>query len=150
MGFLADLAAGFAQLIADDADGAQNIAWQADGTPYDTGNTGIYRRKLPAAPNRAVALTAYGLGDDPVHSDSDFGLQVITRSEGEDPTDADDLDDAIADVLLGRYPFTLSNGIRVETLARSSGTSLGQDDNRRWSLASNYTVKAHRPGPHRL
>lgn len=149
MSYLTDLCEGFAQLIAADADPAQNIQWVAAGL-YPNGKTGIYVAHVPLTPNRVITLTAYGYGDDATFGDTAAGLQVRTRSIGPDPRDVYALDDAVADVLLGRYPVTLPSGIRVQTLTRSSSTSLGLDDNQRWSHVSNYDLGLHRPGPHRL
>lgn len=149
MGFDNDLQAGFAQLIATDIDPTLQVAWRPTGN-YQTTETGIYIRHVPALPNRVIVLSSYGLSDDPVYADSDVGLQVHSRGAGEDPRDGETLDGAVADVLLGRFPLTLSTGVRVVTLVRSSSAPLGQDDNRRWSYVSNYTLGLHRPALHRL
>lgn len=149
MSFDTDLVAGFAQLLVADLDEAWNAAWRPTGA-YEADETPIFDSVLPATPNRIITLTTYGLGDDAVLADSDTGLQVRTRSIDADPRDVKDLDDAIADVLLGRFPMTLTGGIRVQTLTRASWTPLGQDDNKRWHRSSNYLLGLHRPGPHRL
>ena len=149
MSFDTDVIEGFAQLLVADVDPAQNLDWQPEGV-YDPGKTGIYALAVPPLPNRIVTLATYGLGDDPVYADSDVGLQIRTRSAGEDPRDVQDLDEAIADVLVGRFPMTLPTGIRVQTLIRSSSTSLGQDANKRWMRVSNYPLSLHHPAPHRL
>ncbi|HMC70986.1 MAG TPA: hypothetical protein VKJ07_17650, partial [Mycobacteriales bacterium] len=60
------------------------------------------------------------------------------------------LDDAVFDVLAGRWPTSLPNGLHVVTLTRTSTTSLGLDENQRWSHVSNYTAEVYRPGPSRL
>lgn len=141
-----DIGEGFAQLLAAEVTG---LAWAPTGA-YATNVTGIYIEVVPPTPNRIVTLTVYGLGDDGAYADSTVGLQVRCRSAGHDPRDVHDLDDAIADVLLGRYPLTLPNGITVQTLIRSSATPLGQDDNQRHEHSSNYTAGLHWPGTHRL
>jgi hypothetical protein len=117
---------------------------------YPSNKTGIFIDRVPPSPNRIITLTCYGLGDDATYADSTFGLQVRSRSVGADPRDAFDLDDAVFDVLAGRWPMTLPNGIHVQTLVRTSHTSLGEDANQRWSRASNYTAEVHRPATHRL
>jgi len=144
--FTTDVGEGFAQLLAA---GVSGLAWQTSGT-YATNVTGIYIAVVPPNPDRIVTLTVYGLGDDATYADSSAGLQVRTRSAGQDPRDAYTLDDAIADVLLGRYPLTLPNGIHVQTLMRTSSTPLGEDDNQRWEHSSNYGLELYRPGTHRL
>lgn len=149
MSFLTDLCEGFAQVIAADADPGQNLLWQSAGA-YPSGKTGIFIAHVPPSPSRLLTLTAYWLADDAVYGDSTFGLQARSRSVGQDPRDVYALDDAVADVLLGRWPMTLPTGIRIETLMRSSSTSLGLDAKQRWSHVSNFTGELHRPGPHRL
>lgn len=149
MSALTDLVEGFAQLLAAEVDPAQNLTWQTDGA-YPDGVTGIFVMKVPQAPDRVLTLTPYPLGDDPVFADSLVGMQVRSRSTGQDPRDVYALDDAAADVLLGNYPRTLPNGVRVQTLTRISAVSLGQDNLDRWEWASSYRASVHRPGPHRL
>lgn len=141
---------GVALLLAAEVDPSWSLAWVTTGE-YATDQTGIYAFLVPAVPNRIVTLSSYGLGDDAVYADTTTGLQVRTRSAGQDPRDATDLDAAIADVLLGRYPFDLATGVHIQTAQRTSGpTSLGQDDNLRWEFSSNYSLGLHRPGTHRL
>lgn len=146
MGFDTDLVAGFAQLLAAADIG---LDWHPDGTPYTSG-IGIYDSDVPPSPDDVVTLTAYGLGDGPTYADSTRGLQIRVRSAGADPRVSRDMDDAIADVLIGLYPMTLPTGIYVKTLERTSSTPLGQDDNRRWSRSSNYALGLWRPSQHRL
>jgi hypothetical protein len=108
-------------------------------------------RPAEARPD-ASPSPAYGLGDDPTLRQSIVGLQVRTRGAGEDPREPRNLNDAIADRLLGRYPLTLPNGIRVTTIERTSAVSLGQEDggDRRWSYVSNYRLTAYNPTTHPL
>lgn len=146
MSYRTDVGEGFARLLADEIAG---VAWQTSGV-YLGDITGIYIAVVPPLPNRIITLTVYGLGDDATLSDSTAGLQVRTRSAAQDPRDVYDLDDAIADCLLGRFPLDLPNGVHVQTLVRSSDTPLGQDDNQRWEHVSNYGLGLHRPGTHRL
>lgn len=147
MSFTKDILTGFAVLLSSASIG---LTWRPDGTAYAAGETGILLRAVPPEPDRIVTLSTYGLGDEATYADSTVGLQVRTRSGSPDPTDVDSMDDAIADVLLGNYPLTLSTGVRIVTLIRSSTVSLGQDDSKRWGQSSNYTLGLYRPGPHRL
>jgi hypothetical protein len=147
MSFLTDLVTGFAALL----DGASiGLTWNADGSAYAVDETGIYVGNAPLDVDRAVVLMPYPLTDDPSLSDSEVGMQVRSRSAAQDPRDVFDLDDAVADVLLGNYPLDLATGIRVVTLIRSSSVSLGQDDRRRWQWASSYPLSLHRPSLHRV
>lgn len=161
MSFTTDLVVGFAQLLADADVG---FIWQPDGayvvgedygyggyeTAYGNGGTGLFVMGVPSIPDRLVTLSPYPLGDDAVYADSLAGLQVRSRAAGEDPRGVMDLDDTVADVLLGRFPMTLPTGVHVTTLERTSATPLGQDANQRWSWSSNYRLGLHRPGTHRL
>jgi len=147
MGFDTDLVAGVAQLLATASIG---LTWHADGTPYAANEIGLYDSEVPATPDDAVTVSTYGLGDDAVYADSIRGLQIRSRRAGADPRPARDLDDLVADTLLGLFPTTLPTGIRIVTLVRTSGTTLGQDDNLRWTQLSNFTLELYRPGPHRL
>jgi hypothetical protein len=146
--FLNCLCAGLAEyLVAADI----GLAYSEDGI-YTAQQSGITVMAVPPAPSRLVALTPYPLGDDPTLSDSIIGLQIRTRSAGVDPRDVLELDDAIADQLLGNFPLQLANGVQITSLVRTSAVSLGQDDATppRWGWSSNYRLTVYRPGPHRL
>lgn len=149
MGALSDLTAGVAAYLAANVEPTQNLDWQPTSA-YTADKTGIYVATVPSTPNRIVTLTPYPMGDDPTLSESDVGLQVRSRSAAADPRDVFDLDDAIADVLLGVYPLTLATGVQISTLVRTSAVSLGQDDNQRWNWASSYSLHVHRPSLHRV
>lgn len=162
MSYLTDLVEGFAQLLAA---GNLGLVWSPSGVytdgldygqgPYGsgdfgTGGTAIVVMAIPQSPSRLVSLTPYLLGDNPTLSDSDAGLQIRSRSAAADPRDVFDLDDSIADFLLGNFPLLLPTGISVSTLVRSSAVSLGQDDSKRWEWSSNYALQLHRPSLHRV
>jgi hypothetical protein len=143
-----DLLDGFAVLLATETDPTQNVVWQPSGLYTDPAKTPIFTEDVPANPDRIVTLSLYGLGDDAVYGDSTRGLQIRTRG-GNNPDDVRDLDAALCDVLVGRWPMTVG-GVQVLTLVRSSGVSLGKDDSQRWSRTSNFTLALHLPGSHRL
>lgn len=146
---------GFAQLIATEADPALALDWQP-AARYATGKTGLYIATFPTdvagQPNvgTAVALTPYPISDDSALADSEIGLQIKSRAAGPDKRDVWAIDDGIADVLLGRWSFTLPTGIAVSSLTRSSSGSLGNDDANRAQWVSNYTALLNRPSAHRL
>jgi hypothetical protein len=139
--------AGVAQLLAVETDPTLGIDWEPTGA-YAAGKTGIYVEVVPATPDRIVTLATYDLGDDAMYADSLVGLQIRTRA-GQDPRDVLDLDEACSAVLNGRWPDTMG-GIQVQTITRTSGVMLGQDDNLRWSRTSNFTCSLHLPATHRL
>ena len=144
-GFQTNMMAGFAQLIDDGHLGT----YRATGA-YEETETGIMLRKVPQAPAGLITLSTYGISDDVWLPNAVVGLQVRSRGWGEDPRLADDLNDAIFDLLQG-YTGTLSTGVHVTKCRRASGpTSLGKDGNGHWSVASNYAITAFWPSAHRI
>lgn len=144
MGFQADLCTGIAQLLAGAGVGVWNPA-----SPYAATDIAISVRVMPAAPDAVIMLTPYPVSDDYALSDSVVGLQVQTRTGGEDPTTTDDLTDQVFDALQGLYGVTLSTGIKVQAVERRSSLPLGQDDLHRWVNSDNYYLTLWRPSPHR-
>lgn len=137
---------GWAQFL-DAAD--IGVKWRSAGS-YQAGEVGIGLMTFPTGLDKAVALTPYPLTDDPALSDSEIGIQIKVRSAGADPRDAWALDDAIANRLLGLYPFDLPSGISIVTLQRTASGSLGQDEKQRWTWSSSYPCGIHRPSTHRV
>jgi hypothetical protein len=145
MGFQSDFTAGIAQLLA-----TANVAvWNPTGT-YAPTDTGIMVEVVPPAPDNVVMLAHYVVQDDPTLSDSVIGLQVHTRTGGQDPRTTSDLADAVFDQLHGLHDLTLSTGVRVVEIVRRSGAFIGQDELQRWSRTDNYYATVYRPGPNRL
>lgn len=104
---------------------------------------------LPSSPDRAVSLSAYPVDEDAALSDVVVGLQFTSRGEAGNRRQAIDLDDALFVALHGAVGLSWS-GIPVVLVERRSGTSLGQDGNRRWEQVSNYWVTTARPTPNRV
>lgn len=144
MGFQADLCTGIAVLLSTAGVGTWNPT-----AAYAATDTAICIRIMPASPDNIIMLTPYPVSDDYTLSDSVIGLQVRTRTGGEDPTTTDDLTDAVFDNLQGLYGITLSTGIRVQAVERRSSLPLGQDDLHRWVNSDNYYLTCWRPSPHR-
>lgn len=142
MTWTTDLTEGVAALLAANGVGT----WRTSGV-YATGETGIVVRTVPQSPNRVVTLAPYDVEADPNLTDAIQGMQVIVRSGGADPRDADTLNDSVYDVLHG-LRRTVVNGVHVVLAWRQSGASLGQDGNQRWSLSSNYYLRVRRGTPH--
>lgn len=139
---------GFAQLLDDEGLGT----WREAGA-YVDGETAIVLSAFPASPDDLITLETYVVAEDPTQNDDRIGLQIRTRRAGADPNPVRDLDSAIFRAIQSRHGYTLGNwpdGIRVRQGFRSSGTSLGQDDNGRWSRVSNYYLDVHRPSTYRL
>ena len=119
--------------------------WRATGI-YSAGETGILIRAVPPAPDRVVTLAAYPVASPPGLTDHTAGVQIRVRA-GSNPTECDDLADAIHDLLNGAHDLALG-GIRISQITRTSYASLGQDGNRRWERSENYYIQASRPTAH--
>jgi hypothetical protein len=120
--------------------------WEVDpATGYAPTDTAITIGALPAAPDAAIALTAYPLADDYSLSDSVIGVQVRTRTAGENPLDVEDLADAVFNFLHGLASVDLPTGAHVVSSARRSGVSLGTDQTGRWMRSDNYALTIHAP-----
>lgn len=145
MGFETDLLTGIAQLLATTSLGV----WRATGI-YTAAETGIVFDTVPATPDRVITLSDYTVSDDPTLSDSVIGVQVRTRWGGQDPRPVKDLDGGIFNALHGLEGVTLTGGVRVVSMFRRSGTSLGQDANNRWGRSSNFYATVHRPSTNRI
>ena len=126
------------------------ITYPAATGGFTSLQTGLFVNKIPQSPDRVVSLSSYGVKDDPTLSDTITGVQVRTRAQGEDPRPVYDLDSAIFGYLQGKTAWTLSTGILVVEIHRNSGPALlGQDENKRWMLSSNYYATCWRPGTNR-
>jgi hypothetical protein len=146
-GFATNLRSGIASMLDD----AGVVTWTESGAVDPSADPPpIFHHLYPDEPDVAVALTTYYPGGDaPAAPDSVVMLQVRTRSSTSDDTLADDLDDAIAAQLLGHYPMTLSTGVVVSVITRSSGSPIGRDARGRLERTTNYRLMAYDPGPHR-
>lgn len=149
-GPVTNLLTGLATYIASGGIGA---TWKANGA-YTTLETAIVLGSVPQSPDRIIAMTAYGVGgDDPTLSDTVTGLQVLTRCSGTDKRLVDDLQDSIFNLLHGVSHLVVGTSgktVHVVQCLRASGpAALGQDENHRWVVSSNYLVTVHRPSPHR-
>lgn len=146
-GFQTDLLTGLAAYLQTAGIGT----WNTSGL-YTATQTGIVLGTVPQTPDRIVTLTAYTVDDDASLSDSVVGVQVRCRWGGSDPRPVDDLADSIFALLHGNTAFTLGSGATAVTVVqclRSSGVSLGQDANNRWSSVANYYLTVHRPSTNR-
>lgn len=129
------LMAGVAQLLQAAGVGA----WQPTGV-YPTGAVRpIFMRAVPAKPDRIITVSHY-----PGHSvfgadDTVEGIQVRNRGPADDPRPADDDADAIRAALDGLEHVDVG-GVHVSLIRWQSGSSMGQDGNRRWEMSQNFYV----------
>lgn len=142
-GFITDLLTDVAVIL----DTASVGEWRPNGPAYGAAEVGIVLGEAPSEPDRVVALVAYPIGDDFSLSDSVIGIQVRTRGT-ETSSVVDDLDDAVFNALHGMWGTQLGT-VRLVSLIRRSGVSLGTDVNKRWQRSSNFWASVHRPSPHR-
>lgn len=144
--FLRDFLHGWAQHLVDADIG---LTWPPAG-PNDTfalTDVGIGFLTFPTALDKTVALTPVPLSDDPTLTQSLMNLQVKCRAK--DRFECMALDSAIAGVILGAFPLTLSTGIQIVSMDPAASTPLGQDGNDRFLWSSNYPQMVHRPTPNR-
>ena len=144
MGYTTDLLTGLAQML--DAEGIG--VWQPDGL-YAADQVAIVLSVVPQSPDAVIVLSSYSVTDDPIQADSITGVQIRTRSAGQDPRPTDDLADSIFDLLHGAAGLVLG-GIKAQLVYRSSWTPLGEDQNRRHERSDNYYFETYRPAPRRF
>jgi hypothetical protein len=138
--FLVDVVDGLARLL----DAAEVAAYRPDGV-YGAGETAITDTVMPAAPDRAVVLTAYDTATSQNLTDTTVLVQARTRA-GPDPREVAALDDAVFEVLHNSGPFLFGTA-RVVLITRQSAAPLGADSLGRFERTSNYALRAHRPHP---
>jgi hypothetical protein len=138
--FLVDVVDGLAKMLA----AAKVATYRPDGV-YGAGETAITDTVMPAAPDRAVVLTAYDTANAQNLTDTTVYVQVRTRA-GPDPREVAALDDAVFDVLHNSGPFLFGTA-RVVLITRQSAAPLGADSLGRFERTSNYALRAHRPHP---
>ena len=141
MGWTSDLARGFAELL----DG-EGVGVYSPDAPIPPGAVAIALTVEPTWVDRAVTLTPYTV-EDALTGATVQGLQAICRGEPGDPFGADDLADAVYQVLHGRHRFTVG-GVRVQNMWRQSYAQLGRDDNDRQRSSSNFHMNLSHHTPH--
>jgi hypothetical protein len=141
MGWTTNLLTGLAEHLAAGDVGV----WRPPPGVYQPDETGIVIRAIPDKPDRLITLAAYPVDSLPGLADITVGIQIRVRA-GRNPTDCDDLADAVYDLLDGAHSLTF-DGVRVVHLYRQSHASLGTDGNSRWSRSENYYADAMRPTP---
>jgi hypothetical protein len=141
------LAEGVAQQLAALADSAQHITWQSSGS-YAAGTVGIYMASVPTTPDKIVTLSPRELTAHPTLVDAEYALQIRTRGTP-DPRVVWALRDACRDVILGRWPTTLPNGLEIRSVDYAGGGAIGQDASLRWMWSDNFTYQLgeHRARP---
>ena len=109
---------------------------------YAAGDTGITIGVMPDVPDRCLCLTPYAV-EDTGTTDVTVGVQIRVRA-GRDPRDAEQLGDAVYELLHNARGYQLGAAY-VAVSWRQSQASLGQDEKGRTELAANYYMAATRP-----
>ncbi|MFC7641442.1 minor capsid protein [Streptosporangium lutulentum] len=125
--------------------------WNPEGI-YTPEQTAITLGGLPTAPDLAIAIAAYGLGqagDDIEQTDSSVLVQFRVRGGGSDPRVADDLADAVFNAVHGLSEYRLSTGVFVLLAERRIITPHTRDGSGRVERADSYELRCVRPSPHR-
>lgn len=130
--------------LAEHLDAAGVGTWSPSGI-FPDGVTAIVLRAVPPRPDRVVTLTAYTVVNAPT-GDAVQGVQVRTRAGGF-PTNVDDLDDEIYQVLHSAEGMVLG-GVKVHKAWRQSQSPMGVDGDGRAMNTANYYLLLDRPTAH--
>lgn len=117
------------------------------GQVYAPTDIAIVLGKLPSTPDRAIAITPYGVdqdGDDPVNADGTLGIQFRMRGT---PNIAvlNDIAQGVFDTFQGaQFP-----AVGVILMTRRIQAPMGVDGNDRWERADSYRLLTHHPTTYR-
>ena len=138
----------------------EGIAWQLhaagvgvyrpDGV-YTASDVGIVLKVVPASPDRVIVLNAYtpGNADHPDQPLSTTAVQIRARGRANKPLDTDETLDAVNVLLQGQEQYRYGT-VQAISVSRFSSVPMGQDGNKRFEHADNYTVDVELPPtPHR-
>jgi hypothetical protein len=123
--------------------------WIAPGTGqvYAPTDTAIVLGKLPSTPDKAIAVTPYGVdqdGDDPVNTDGTLGIQFRMRGTP-DITVLNAIAGGVFDLFQGaKFP-----AVGVLLMTRRLQAPMGSDANNRWERADSYRLLTHQPTSNR-
>lgn len=110
---------------------------------FQPDETALSLKRLPANPDRAIAVNAYGSSDSITLPVAVISIQLRFRAPGV-RTDVDDMADAVFPLLHGRHHFPMGD-LKVSRAHRLNFASLGVDDNHREERVDNYELLFQRP-----
>lgn len=120
---------------------AEHLATEGVGKwpgPYTAGDTAVVLKRLPATPDRALAITVYDVDLDVELPNEGLMVQVVSRAPG--LVDAvDDLADAVLAVMHGTHHATWGD-LHVSRCVHISTAPLGADGNGREERSDNYRI----------
>ncbi|MGW6455507.1 minor capsid protein [Streptomyces sp. NPDC055078] len=140
MTYTVNLVVGLAELMTGEALGIYRPT-----TPYQPGETAIVLGRMPAEPERVIALNAYTVEDSLTNAVT--GVQARLRA-GPDPQHVDALADRLRDLLHEREEYWLRSSVFVSLSWRQSQAWIGQDALGRMELTSNFYFRTSRNTPH--
>lgn len=140
MGAMRDLADGFATMIADSA----IAVYRTDGTAYQPGETAIVFKDMPATPHRVVCITPVPLTDATSASFGKVLVQVKVRGLPNVSLDADDLGDAVFDLMQNTRNVVFGSTHVIQVL-RNSSVPMGEDKAKRWERIDHFYVDLDYP-----
>lgn len=118
--------------------------YQAAGA-YSSTAVAIRLFDIPQTPDSVIVLTPYGIDDSVRTSVSVQGVQIRCRGPARsDPRPAQDLDDALFDLLHAAEHVQLGD-VLVDSIERRSHLLLGVDGSGRWETSSNFAFTLTRP-----
>ncbi|MCU1408464.1 MAG: hypothetical protein JWM23_544 [Microbacteriaceae bacterium] len=140
MSVTSDLLNGLAQMIA----GADlGVSFTPSGV-YTSGQTGVFMKIMPAAPDRVVTLAAVPQGDDISMPLGQVMVQIRGRGLPNRPVDVDDLLDGIFGVLHGATNLVFGS-VTVIQMNRRVSVPNGMDDLKRWERIDQYYLDVDFP-----
>lgn len=131
---------------------AEGLAeYHDDGSPFPDTFQGIAAvlQARPSAPDRVLSFTPYAVSQDASQAMDRLGVQVWMRYAGQNPRAVQNLAGEVRDTLHGLSYVTLSTGVTMSQCLRSSGSSLGQDNAKRWTWVENFYADVHHPTANR-
>lgn len=139
---MADLLDGFARYLH----GLGLVAYDELGIGGD-----VFADAMPEAPDEAVVLTLYGLGEpDPLNEDDVSGLQVRARGPAGNAAPSRLRCQAIYSALQGLAGVTLPDGtLLLLCTAVQTPSSLGVDSNGRYEHVVNFRICVVNPTANR-
>ena len=129
----ADLLEGVAVWLA-----AQGVGVYRPDSVHPAGETAVTLKRLPTAPDRAVAVNVYDTRDDLTTPLREVMVQLRFRAPGP-LTAVDEFADSVFPLLHMRHHFDAGT-VRVQRAVRRSSAPMGADDNRREERADNYAL----------
>lgn len=142
MSFQENLLDGLGQYLAEHGVGSYPVG------NLQPGDTGIYIDRLPAEPDRGVAMSLYPVDDNTGTTDSVQGVQFRIRGRRGNRRDVKQTSDALFDALHDAVHYELG-GINIVRSWRQSGTPFPNDGNDRQESTVNYYLQLIRTSPHR-